>query len=109
MHVDDVAIDLLMAHRQPGPVGAPHLGPTGVAACQLRGSMRCWPATPALVGGCRTARLVCDGGTCAPSGATCCSTPPVCDRLRHLGQPALATLRGADAGLPHLAGWPACQ
>ena len=26
------------------------------------------------------------------------------DRLRHLGQPALAVLRRADAGLPHLAG-----
>ena len=51
-------------------------------------------------------RLVCDGGRCAPSGATCCSSAPhpFCDRLRHLGQPALATLRSADAG-PTAPGW----
>ena len=112
-HVDDVAIDLLMAHTasqgqsvrliwaHTGIGGVPVARgrcaagplprPGGRAVVPPRTGVRWWATVP------RVARPAAQ----APH--------PFCDRLRYLGQPALATLRGADAGLPHLTGWLACQ
>ncbi len=79
-HVDDVAIDLLMAHTasqgQSVRLIWAHTGIGGVPVARVDALLARYPAWWAS---CRTAPGWCATvGSCAPSGATCCSsTPPV--------------------------------
>ncbi len=102
-HVDDVAIDLLMAntpskgqkmrliwaHTGIGGVPAPRVDELFARYPKLMGELSYRPG------------LACADGQLCPEWRV---PRPLHDRLRHLGQPALAVLRRTHAGLPHLAG-----
>ena len=72
-HVDDTAIDLLMAHT---PQGArliwAHTGIGGAPAARVDELL---PRYPLLMGELSyRPGLTCDGGSCVPNGARCCSS-----------------------------------
>ncbi len=97
-HVDDVAIDLLMANTpskgQKMRLIWAHTGIGGTPATRVDALLARYP------------KLM--GELSYRPGLTCVEVPrPLHDRLRHLGQPALAVLRRTHAGLPHLARRPA--
>ena len=112
-HVDDVAIDLLMAHTasqgQSVRLIWAHTGIGGVPVARVDALLARYPG---LVG-----ELSYRPGWCATVGKLC---PEWRDLLlKHptrfvIGSDTWVNQRwqhyeGADAGLPHLAGWPACR
>jgi hypothetical protein len=100
-HCDDEAIEKLFAHAprvrliwaHSGIGGVPEAPCPRVAACAIRRLMGELSYRPGLTDG----RWAPQPGLARAAERISRTLP---DRLRHLGQPALAALRSADAGLP---------
>ena len=111
-HVDDVAIELLMANTpskgQKAKLIWAHTGIGGVPAARVDALLAQYPLLMGELSYRPRPDLLCCPGCRAfvPRVARAVAQIPhaVFDRLRHLGQPALAVLRRHHAGLPRLAG-----